>query len=83
MSNSSNTSTRGRGFGDFPAAVTMARAIRRHLRAYNERRARNRAVARLRSWSDSQLKDIGISRGQIEFAVKDVGDRRELRRRIS
>lgn len=82
MNNILNTSTRGRGFPGFPAAVTMAGAIRRYWRTFKARRAHNRAVARLRSWTDIQLKDIGISRGQIEFAVRGMDGRRDLHRRM-
>jgi uncharacterized protein YjiS (DUF1127 family) len=82
MSNTLNTSTKGRRYAGFPAAVTMAGAIRRYWRAFKVRRAHNHAVARLRSWSDIQLKDIGISRGQIEFAVRGMDGRRNLNSRM-
>jgi uncharacterized protein YjiS (DUF1127 family) len=83
MSMVSNASTGTHEFAGFRPGVRLLAAIKRCWYAYSERRARQRAAARLRSWSDSQLKDIGISRGQIEFAVREVGGRRELRRRMS
>ena len=37
--------------------------------AYLNWRGKQRAIAHLRSMSDAQLKDIGLERSQIEFAV--------------
>jgi uncharacterized protein YjiS (DUF1127 family) len=37
--------------------------------AYATRRGRALAAAHLRSFSDEQLKDIGLSRCEIEFAI--------------
>jgi len=60
---------------DFTKSWSSARlqvAFNRWWRTYAERRAQRLAAARLRSLSESQLKDIGISRGQIEFAVRGM-----------
>lgn len=38
--------------------------------AYTRRRGYRMAATHLRSLSESQLKDIGLSRGEIEFAVR-------------
>ncbi|NJO35100.1 MAG: DUF1127 domain-containing protein [Rhodospirillales bacterium] len=38
--------------------------------AYINWRLEQLAISRLRSMSDRELKDIGVSRAQIEFAVK-------------
>ena len=65
---------------DFAKPWSRARlqvALGRWWRTCAERRARRLAAARLRSLSDSQLKDIGISRGQIEFVVRDMAGRRK------
>jgi uncharacterized protein YjiS (DUF1127 family) len=43
--------------------------------AYLGWRVEHLMVARLRSMSDRQLKDIGVSRSQIEFAVRHGADR--------
>lgn len=75
----SGIQTQARDVAGFPMAVSVVRAISGYWSAYNQRRAHNRAVAQLRSWSDSQLKDIGISRGEIEFAVTDKNGYRHLR----
>ena len=57
-------------------SVRLGNAIKWLMRTHRERRARRRAAAHLRSWSDYQLKDIGLSRGQIEFAVQGLEPRR-------
>jgi uncharacterized protein YjiS (DUF1127 family) len=44
--------------------------FKRWWAAYRTRRAEQVAIARLDSMSDRQLKDIGIARSQIEFAVR-------------
>jgi uncharacterized protein YjiS (DUF1127 family) len=38
--------------------------------AYKRRRAERLAIARLHAMSDRQLRDIGITRSQVEFAVR-------------
>lgn len=73
--------TEARDAAGFPMAASVVRAISDYWSAYNQRRTHNRAVAQLRSWSDSQLKDIGISRGEIEFAVTDKNGYRHIRHR--
>jgi uncharacterized protein YjiS (DUF1127 family) len=49
--------------------------LKRLWAAYRRRRAEQVAIARLNAMSDRQLRDIGISRSQIEFAVKGDLDR--------
>lgn len=75
----SGIQTQARDVAGFPIAASVVRTINGYWSAYNQRRAHNRAVAQLRSWSDNQLKDIGISRGEIEFAVTDRNGYRHLR----
>ncbi len=48
----------------------VAGATRRWWVAYITWRIERLAIARLRTTSDRQLKDMGIVRSQIEFAVK-------------
>lgn len=79
MTNVSEIRTDARDAAGFPMATSVVRAISGYWDAYSQRRAHNRAVAQLRSWSDSQLKDIGISRGEIEFAVTDRNGYRHIR----
>jgi len=81
MNNVSGIPTGTRDIGGCPTAATVVEVIGRYWRAYNQRRAHNRAVASLRGWSDSQLKDIGISRSEIEFAVTDKNSYRTGRYR--
>lgn len=51
--------------------------VRRRWNEYLARRSQRLAAARLRSLSDYQLKDIGISRGQINMAVMRLDVRGE------
>jgi uncharacterized protein YjiS (DUF1127 family) len=51
----------------------LAVAPRRLLAAFITWRARQAALAHLKSMSDRELKDIGLSRSQIECAV--MGER--------
>jgi uncharacterized protein YjiS (DUF1127 family) len=46
------------------------RALKRWWTAYVNWRLEQMAITRLRSMSDRELKDIGVSRAAIEFAVK-------------
>jgi len=77
----SGIQTEIRGVAGFSMTTSVVRAISGYWTAYSQRRAHNRAVAQLRAWSDSQLKDIGISRGEIEFAVTDKDGYRHIRHR--
>ena len=43
---------------------------------YTRRRGQSLAAAHLRSLSDVQLQDIGLHRGEIEFAVRNGSVRR-------
>jgi uncharacterized protein YjiS (DUF1127 family) len=51
----------------FVAAI--GRAIKRGFVAYMNWRLQQLAISRLRTMSDRELKDIGVSRSQVEFAV--------------
>jgi uncharacterized protein YjiS (DUF1127 family) len=63
-----------------PAAVSNAAAqfsahgfgatLQRWWSAYTARRAERLAMSRLREMSDRQLKDIGLTRSEIEFAAR-------------
>ena len=44
--------------------------LRRWCTAYIKWRLQQSAISQLRSMSDRELKDVGISRVQIEFAVR-------------
>ena len=50
-------------------------ALKRWRAAYQRRRAERLAIARLEAMSDRQLKDIGVARSQIEFAVRGQVER--------
>jgi uncharacterized protein YjiS (DUF1127 family) len=45
-------------------------ALRQQWEAYQNWRTQQRAMARLHSMSDAQLKDIGLVRSQVEIAVR-------------
>ena len=45
-------------------------ALKAWWAAYQRRRAEQRTIEHLRGMSDRELKDIGIVRSQIDFAVK-------------
>jgi uncharacterized protein YjiS (DUF1127 family) len=53
----------------------LGTALRGSWAAYMARRQQHLAVAKLQSMSDHQLKDIGLSRSQIESAVRGSRDR--------
>jgi len=55
------------GSGFFAA---VASAMRRWWQRRLERRAQRTAILRLSSMSDRELRDIGIGRSQIEYAVR-------------
>jgi uncharacterized protein YjiS (DUF1127 family) len=67
----SNTIAR-RGSSDAGILAVLAGGIRCWWDSYNSWRLQEAAIARLKSMSDHELKDIGISRSQIDFAV--MGD---------
>ena len=48
----------------------LVEALQRQWAAYRNWHTQQQAVARLRSMSDAQLKDIGLVRSQIEIAVR-------------
>ena len=59
-----------------PGSVSQTRlgaigtALKGLWNAYVNWRVEQMAISRLRSMSDRELKDMGVSRAQIEFAVK-------------
>ena len=59
---------RGSVGGRFPR--TIGAALKGWWMAYVNWRLERLAVYRLQSMSDRELKDMGVSRAQIEFAVK-------------
>jgi len=62
----------------FELGLWLGAVLRRRWRALVTRRAQRLAAARLRSLSHAQLKDMGISHGQIELAVRGMDVRGEL-----
>jgi uncharacterized protein YjiS (DUF1127 family) len=54
---------------------SMGRALANVWVAYLNWRIEQLAINRLRSMSDRELKDIGVSRATIEFSVRDKTDR--------
>lgn len=48
----------------------MGEIIGDWVQSAKERRARRRAVGQLRSMTDNQLKDIGVSRSEIGFVAR-------------
>lgn len=56
--------------------VLMTAAVRKLVGRWNERRA----IDRLSGLPDAMLKDIGVSRGEIPFAVRCSRDRDRPRR---
>ena len=77
MSTVSNTMTRGNS-----VAGILLRELGRTLAswwvAYMNWRLEQLAIRRLSSMSDRQLKDIGVSRSQIEFAVGSKIEQRPM-----
>jgi uncharacterized protein YjiS (DUF1127 family) len=73
MSALSNTASRfdGVATGIFRSLATAAA---RWWSGYVDRRVQRTAVALLQSMSDRQLKDIGLAREQIEYAVANGRD---------
>lgn len=56
---------------------SLSAFVRRRWEDYLARRAQRFAAAHLRSLNDYQIKDMGISRGQIGMAVMGLDDRGE------
>jgi uncharacterized protein YjiS (DUF1127 family) len=78
MSTNSVTATQPRAGA---ALNAIGRALIRCWAAYMTWRIERLAVARLGAMSDRQLRDLGIVRSQIEFAVKNgIGRGRVARR---
>jgi uncharacterized protein YjiS (DUF1127 family) len=75
MSSISTTAERGESLAGriFQAAVA---AGKRWYIERTMRRMEREAIAQLRSMTDRELRDIGISRSQIEFAVTHRPDKR-------
>jgi uncharacterized protein YjiS (DUF1127 family) len=53
-----------------PRARRLTAILRRWWAAYERRRVERLAIACLEAMTDRQLKDIGVTRSQIEFAVR-------------
>jgi uncharacterized protein YjiS (DUF1127 family) len=54
--------------------MRLGRAVRRSWLAYIDWRLRRMAIGRLSRMSDRQLKDIGLSRSQIDRAARGEPD---------
>ena len=74
MSTISNAALRGSAAGG-GLLHALGTTLRGSWAASMARRQQRLAVARLRAMSDHQLKDIGLSRSQIEPAVRGDRDR--------
>jgi uncharacterized protein YjiS (DUF1127 family) len=64
--------------GNSAAAALSARiggALRRWWLAYMDWRLQQMTINRLRCMSERELRDIGLSRSQIEFAVRGYAER--------
>jgi uncharacterized protein YjiS (DUF1127 family) len=59
----------------------MVHAFRRWLTAFKTWKAERIAMAQLQSMSDRELKDIGLVRSEIDFAVRDGIARHSIYRR--
>ena len=62
-------------------AQLLLSAIKRCWLAYFAWRVERLTIARLRSMSDRQLKDIGVARSEIEFVVRHDTERDRILRR--
>jgi uncharacterized protein YjiS (DUF1127 family) len=58
--------------------MRLGRAVRRSWLAYIDWRLRLMAIGRLSRMSDRQLKDIGLSRSQIDRAARGEPDQHPL-----
>ena len=70
----SSTAIRDESAHAHVAASLLAAAIR-WWASYTSWRLHKAAIAHLRSMSDRQLADIGVSRSEIEYAVRGKRDR--------
>jgi uncharacterized protein YjiS (DUF1127 family) len=68
MSTLSETAARRESVAAGVVAAMMA-LMKRSLIAYVARRAEHAAIAHLRSMSERELRDIGLTRAEIPFAV--------------
>ena len=66
---SSSSIAGGRAGADATAMGRIIEILMRVADAINRRAEQRRAIARLQSFSNFELKDIGLSRSQIEYAV--------------
>jgi uncharacterized protein YjiS (DUF1127 family) len=74
MSTTSNAALRGSAAGG-GLLQAIGTTLRGSWAAYVARRQQRLAIDRLHAMSDHQLKDIGLSRSQIESAVRGDRDR--------
>jgi uncharacterized protein YjiS (DUF1127 family) len=74
MSRLSSTATRDESAHAYTLAPLLA-AANRWWAGYTSWRLHKAAIAQLRSMSDRQLADIGVSRSEIEYAVRGKRDR--------
>jgi len=56
-------------------SARIGAALRRWWLAYMEWRLQQMTISRLRCMSDRELRDIGLCRSQIEFAVRGYAER--------
>ena len=61
-----------------PFLRSVGRALKNWWIAYATWRLQQLAISRLRSMSDRELQDIGISRGAIEFTARSDADRQPM-----
>ena len=64
------TGTRAHRSAAFEFLARMAGALKHAWEAYHSWRIREATIAYLRSMSDRQLEDIGLTRSQIDYAVR-------------
>jgi uncharacterized protein YjiS (DUF1127 family) len=58
-----------------PRPRSLIAVVKRWWAACKRRRMERLAIERLMTMSDHQLKDIGVARSQIEFAVRGTTER--------
>jgi uncharacterized protein YjiS (DUF1127 family) len=81
MSTASNTIQHGGSLADSFVRET-GRTLRRWCTAYFKWRLQQSAISQLESMSDRELEDVGISRAQINLAVKGEAARDAMSRRF-